>query len=175
MRRLYVSCSRGQIKIQQMAFMLVVLVIFFAMVGLVYLAISLANLKERAGALRDEEASKTVQKLSGVPELSFTSASDCSSCVDLDKALLLSERDSYNNFWNLDYLRIEKIYPESPDVECTRGSYPNCKWVTIIDKAAGDVAGTKTAFVSLVRWDPDLGGFRYEFGRIHAGGERIEE
>lgn len=39
MRRLNVNYSRGQMKIQQMAFVLVITMIFFAMVGVFYASI----------------------------------------------------------------------------------------------------------------------------------------
>jgi len=155
-----------------MAFMLVALIIFFAMIALVYFSISITSLQSKATELQDQEAKEIVRKLSGSAELAFTSSSDCSSCLDLDKALMLKGLQQYEDFWNLDYLMIEKVHPSPSDIECTKTNYPNCGKITIISKE-GNIA-TKTAFVSLVRWDSSVDGFKYELGRIHASGERIK-
>lgn len=166
----FASSSKAQMKIQQMAFMLVALMIFFALVGVVYFAISGSNLKQKAQDLEDKEAKEIVRKLSGSPELSFTSSTDCSSCIDIDKALFIKEIPIYKEFWNLDYLMIEKFSSSATERECTRANYPDCTTITIIEK--DDDIATQTAFVSLARWDEELssGSFRYEIGRIHASG-----
>ena len=161
-------------KIQQMAFMLVAVMIFFALVGLIYFAISLSSVQERAAELADREAKEIVRKLSGSPELAFTGSSDCSSCIDFDKALLLARAAEYQNFWNLDYLMIEKISPTVSSAECTLSNYPNCNKITIADRATGSLA-TKTAFVSIARWDPTTENFHYELGRIHASARTLGE
>jgi hypothetical protein len=165
--------KRGQIKIQQMAFMLVALVIFFAMVGLIYVGLSLNSLKKSAQGLQDVEAIEIAKKIASSPELAFTSLSmsDCSSCVDLEKALMLKEIINYKSFWNLNYLMIEKVYPNQTDVECTRYNFPDCSKITII---ANDTVASETAFVSLVRWDPDLQRYRYELGKVHTSAKKIE-
>ena len=166
------SSKRAQMKIQQMAFMLVAVMIFFALVGLIYFAISLSNVQQKAGELAEKEAKEIVRKLSGSPELAFTASSDCSSCIDLDKAILLTRQEEYKNFWNLDYLMIEKISPVMSSAECTISNYPDCGKITIIDKSGGSLA-TKTAFVSLARWDPTTNNFVYELGRIHASAREL--
>ncbi len=157
--------KKGQLKIQQMAFMLVALMIFFGMVALVYFAITTASLEKDIAELRDKEARELVKKLAGTPEFAFTSSTDCSSCVDLDKLLLLKENGAYSDLWNLDYLMVERVYPSINDDECTRATYPDCGKITVKENS-GDIS-TKTAFVTLARWDQDLNGFRYEIGRIH--------
>jgi hypothetical protein len=177
MHLLDVNCSRkGQMKIQQMAFMLVATVIFFSMVGLIYFSITLTNLRTQAEDLRKNEAREIVKSISRTPELSFTSTTTCSQCLDLDKALLLKDlahSGAYENFWDLDYLEVEIVYPHvSGQVECTRANYPNCNKLVIINKTE-NFGLASSAFVSLARWDPDMNDFRYEFGRIHASGENL--
>lgn len=160
-------------KIQQMAFMLVAVVIFFSIVGLIYFSITITNLRTQAENLRKNEAREIVKSISGTPELSFTSRSTCSQCLDLDKALLLKESSAYRNFWDLDYLEVEIIYPHiSGQVECNRANYPNCNKLVIINKNE-NFGLASSAFVALARWDRDMNDFRYEFGRIHASGENL--
>lgn len=172
MADLVAGSSRAQMKIQQMAFMLVALVVFFSLVALVYFSISLSNLQGDAQQLKEDEAKEIVRKLAGSPELAFTSSSDCDSCIDLDKALMLSEAQLYEDFWNLDYLMIEKVYPPDRDVECTRFNYPDCSTITIFRKTP-DIGVAPRAFVALARWDETTGKYKYEMGKIYASGDNI--
>lgn len=165
---LFAKSSKGQMKMQQTAFMLVALVIFFSMVGLIYFSISMANLRKNAAKLAEKEALETVKMLAGTPEFAFTSSSDCSNCVDLDKVLLLSEKmdSNYKNFWNFEQLEVEIVYPKpSSNAKCTKANYPTCKNIVLIEKGEKK---PKTAFVTLARWDSRLGTFKYELGKIHA-------
>ena len=176
-----VKYSKAQMKIQQMAFMLVAVMIFFAMVALVYFIISISSLQESAEQLREEEAQEIARQLSGTPELAFTAGSDCAVCIDFDKAFALSQlpADYGKKLWNLDFLMIEKIYPTPSEAQCTASNYPDCKNITIINLPPGrGLSGPKTAFVALVRWDDTMngyaGGYRYEFGIIHALPKNLE-
>ncbi len=165
--------KKAQMKIQQMAFMLVAVMIFFAMIALIYFSISLANLKAKAEQLREDEAIELVRQFAGTPEFAFTSSTDCVSCIDLDKVFYLKGTEFTEKFWNLNYLMIEKVYPDGFTntgiwTECSGVTYPNCNIIKLID---GSEYQTKTAFVSLAHWDTNLGntgGWRYELGRIHA-------
>lgn len=158
-------------KIQQMAFMLVAVMIFFSMVGMIYFSISLSNLKDKAIELQDKEARETVRKISGIPEFAFTSSGDCSACIDFDKLMQMKNSNVYQNLWSFDYLMVEKLNSDFPDVECTETNYPNCEKIILINKG-GDVA-TKTAFVSVAFWDDQLEWFRYDVGRVHASGRNL--
>jgi len=167
-----VGFSKAQMKIQQMAFMLVALVVFFSLIALIYFSISLSNVRSSAQQLQEDEAREIVRKLAGSPELAFTSSSDCDSCIDMDKALMLAESPAYEDFWNLDYLMIEKIYPSNIESECTRFNYPDCSKTTIFSKTQ-DIGSATQAFVTLARWDSDLGKYRYEMGKIYASGRNL--
>ena len=173
MKVCHASCSKkAQVKIQQMAFVLVALLIFFAIVALFYFSIASKGLKQSASSLREDEAKELIRKLSSSPEFSFT-ASTCANCIDLDKALLMKYRQSYQEFFNLDFLQIEKLYPESKKIECDKTNYPDCNTITIVDSK--EIGTPKTAFVSLCRWEQEKGGyFKCELGRIYASGKAID-
>ena len=177
MHRLIANSSKnGQMKIQQMAFMLIAIMIFFSMVALAYFSISLAHLKDTVQNLRDEQARELVKSIASVPELAFTSGTDCSSCIDLDKALLLKDQPEYQNFWDIDYLIIEIIKPGvSGIVECNKVNYPsgNCNRITIIDKE--NFGAAPCSFVSLVHWDKEVEPFRYEVGKVCASGKNLDD
>jgi hypothetical protein len=163
----------GQLKIQQMAFVLVALMIFFVFVFLIYFTFKTSSLEKDVISLKEEEARELVKKLSGSSEFAF-SVEDCSNCVDFDKVLILSERRNYEGFWGLDYLEIEKVYPKSEgEIECTRQTYPVCSSLKIIDSES-DRGSASSAFVSLCRWEEEKGGyFKCEIGRLLASGEGI--
>jgi len=170
----HVSYSKkAQLKIQQMAFVLVALVIFFALAALFYFSISFSDLQNQAQLLREESAKEIVRNMVATPEFS---SSLCSVCIDLDKVLMLKEKTSYKNFWNLDFLKIEKLYPitESKDgkEECTKLNYPNCKTITLIETE--DFGSPHSAFVALCRYEQSNGGYiKCELGIIYTSAKNI--
>ena len=161
----YARSSKGQMKMQQMAFMLVALMVFFGMVTLVFVSLTTSSISRKADDLKVRDAKESLRKIVGSPEVSFTSGGDCSSCVDFDKILLLKEFQSYRNFWNFDYLMVERIYPKFDDIECTKQNYPKCSRITVVPSEEDIV--TQTAFVAIVYWDKETESFKYELGRIH--------
>jgi hypothetical protein len=159
-------------KIQQMAFMLIAVTIFFAMIGLIYFSLTFAGIERDAEKLQEEETLLLIRKLSSSPELSFTSEGDCQTCVDFDKALAIFQNPIYAKLWNLDYLVIERLYPITTEVNCDLNNYPeNCNRIIIIDDKSGQ-RNAKEAFVTIARWDPNSDSFVYEFGRILASPRR---
>ncbi|MDO8509278.1 MAG: hypothetical protein Q7S27_06385 [Nanoarchaeota archaeon] len=163
--------KKAQIKIQQMAFVLVALVIFLAIVSLFYFSISLNNLKKDASSLQDLEAEELVRKLASTPEFSLTSK-DCAYCIDLDKVFLLKQRKAYQEFWNLDFLQIEKI-SSSNKMECQSNNYPQCNTITLIEN--DKIGSPSSAFVSLCYWSKEKGGYtKCEVGRVYASGKGLK-
>ena len=157
-------------KIQQMAFVLVAMMIFFAMISLVYLSIRTTGLKKEVVSLREDEARELVRKMSGTPEFSWKE--DCATCIDLDKVFALKERQAYKGFWNLDYLAVSLIYPEK-EGECTKTNYPDCRTITIINET-GEIGIPFGAFVSICRWVSEGGGYeKCELGKIFASGKGL--
>ena len=158
-------------KIQEMAFVLLAIMVFFALVLLIYFAIKTAGLKEDVGLQRQEAAKQLAMRLSGVPEFSWAG---CSGCVDADKIIELKGRKSYENLWGLDYLMVERVTPELSNVECTSGNYPQCGRITIISKTL-NIGTPVTAFVALCSFNADKGGYeKCELGRIYASGKAVE-
>jgi hypothetical protein len=161
--------KKAQLKIQQMAFVLVAMIVFFALVSLVYFSIRVNVLKKQVVNLEDEKAKQIVQRLSSIPELKWEN--DCSSCIDLDKAMILKNRTVYKDFFGLDYLAFEILYPSRTDRECTTGNYPDCKWITL--SKSGDFIDT-TSYASLCRFDQSTSSEKCELGLVHAAGKAIK-
>ncbi|MDP1695562.1 MAG: hypothetical protein Q8L29_01460 [archaeon] len=166
MKNLNVSSSRAQMKIQEMAFVLVAIMIFFGLVVLLYMSIRLPSLRQDVNILAQNEASELAKGLSSTPEFAFT-ITDCSHCIDMDKVIALKSMNTYKDFWKLDYLKIEKVYPVQTG-ECTGTNYPNCQSITIIDNE--EFGTPSSAFVALCRQAFENGEFypKCELGRIYA-------
>ena len=161
--------KKAQLKIQQMAFVLVAMMIFFSMVTLVYISFRIKSLETTALSSKEDIAKEIVKKIVSGAEFAFT-AEDCASCLDLDKALIVSERKSYKEFWNLDYLMIEKVYPAEKGM-CSKVNYPDCGSLMLINSTR--YGRTTSAFVSLCRWEDGGEYYKCELGRIIASGEGI--
>lgn len=137
-----------------MSFMLVIVVIFFALVGMILVGFFMNNTKKEAEILKEQNARLLSSRIANSPELSCGGAYEENrmNCIDLDKVLVLKESsDKYKNFWDVDKLEIRKIYSEGGvggEIECNRGNYPNCNIITLIKN---DESPDRHGFVALCR------------------------
>ncbi len=166
----------GQMKIQQMAFMLIAVMVFFALVGLIIAAVGFSGLKEKATALQEKNAMLLVSKLANSPEFSCRQSENC---IDLDKIISLKDNiDKYKkgnkNFWGVSGIEIIKIYPKNSEIECNSQNYPDCNKIILI-------SGQGTAsenFVSLCRKEFDSATYttydKCELGKILIKYEKIQ-
>jgi len=148
------ASKRGQMKIQQMAFMLIAVMVFFALVGLLIITVKFSGLKGQATDLAEKNAMLLVTKLANSPEFSCGDAFGGSrvSCIDADKSMALKENiEKYKDFWGVSKIEIIKIYPEGENNECTSENYPDCNKITLIQ---GQGISTEN-FVSLCRKEFD--------------------
>jgi len=142
----------GQLKIQQMAFMLIGVTLLFVLVGIFFLAINLYNVQKTATGLEEDNALLLVSKLANSPEFSCGNSfgSSRSNCIDFDKLIVLQGMSSkYQSFWGVTKIQIRKIYPEN-EIICTEENYPDCGIVNLLDKKINSTAFTSN-FVSLCR------------------------
>ena len=144
----------GQMKVQQTAFMLVALTIFFILVGLFALTFYFSGLRESKQLLDEKEAFLLVSNLANAPELSCGNAfgGTKSDCVDFDKAMVLKTRETiYSKFFGVSGIEIQKLYPDDDfEVECTNATYPECGNLVIFETAE-EIGIDKSAFVALCR------------------------
>ncbi|MBU0894367.1 MAG: hypothetical protein KKF48_04775 [Nanoarchaeota archaeon] len=155
----YGKTKKAQLKIQQMAFMLIAVTIFFALVGMFVLVFKFSELKESASLLEEKDAILLAEKLANSPEFSCGDSFGTHklNCIDADKIMILKSRISrYSNFWGSSNIEIRKIYPGiTGKVLCNSGNYPNCNIIRLIsDEITGVDAST---FVSLCRKELDTG------------------
>src|SRR3989344_607195 len=168
----HVKYSKGQFKIQQMVFIIVALIILFGIVSVFFVSIRFGGLKSNVEDLRKEAVLESVRKLAGNPEFAWIMSDDCASCVDMDKLLLLKNRDSYKGFYkDISLLKVSRVYPTYSASECTLQNYPDCNAITIIQ---GDNYEGYESFVSLCGYDSQINNYKCELGKIIMGFEGVE-
>ena len=146
-----VNNKKGQTKIQQTAFMIIAITLFFVLVGIFVLGFKFSGLKKSVDDKQKENARLLVSKIANSPEFSCGEAfqKPRTNCVDFDKVLILKENiNSYNGFWQVRDIKIIKI-EEDQEIECSRENYPNCNTINFIER--GVIGTYDSNFVSLCR------------------------
>jgi hypothetical protein len=142
---------RGQMKIQQMAFMLMAVTLFFVLVGIFVLVMRFSGLKDTAKQLEQENAMLLVSKLANSPEFSCESAFGAlSNCIDADKVIVLSEKEEYEKFFGVAKIEIRKVYPDNENIICTDENYQTCGVIKVLSRNVKTLASSSN-FVSLCR------------------------
>jgi len=154
---------KAQLKIQQMAFMLMAVTLFFVLVGIFILAFHLSSLKSSATEIEEKNALLLVTKIANSPEFSCGEAfgGEKVDCIDADKVMMLKQNiDSYERassnpeetFWGVGTnIEIRKIYPKTGVEEiCGLGNYPNCN---VIEIGSGEMPAEYSNFALLCRKD----------------------
>ncbi len=135
-----------------MSFVLVALLIFFALAVIFYLSLKSAGGKDQIQSQREEEVLESLRKLADSPELQWSDTHEqCKGCIDLDKAILLKEaaRNKQTQIlWNMNALSLEVIVPQLKG-ECDMGNYPRCKTLTLINASSTARVQYQGAFVAL--------------------------
>jgi hypothetical protein len=146
----------GQMKIQQMSFMLIAVFLFFALVGMMVLTVSMNKRYTEALLLEEKNAVLLASKIANSPEFSCGGAygTEKTDCIDLDKVMVLKDEDrikNYKDFWGVSDIEIKKIYPEPKIViECTKENYPACNLIKVTNSGSEEGVARQN-FVALCR------------------------
>ena len=100
----------GQMKIQQMAFMIMAVFLFFILVGLFFIGIQFKDVRGSAAQLQKEQAISSLRVIADMPELSYDSSETMT--VDEDKLAIMSGNfsSSYDVFWPVASIGVYKVY-----------------------------------------------------------------
>ncbi|MEK6871509.1 MAG: hypothetical protein AABX16_01255 [Nanoarchaeota archaeon] len=166
--------KKSQLKIQEMAFMLLAVFLFFALVGVFVLTIFYSNLQNEATRIAEERTASAVANIADTPELSC--AISKTNCVDADKLVALLNKKEYEKFWPFSSIKIityKGLGKKEKDlVSCTIANYPTCELFTIYDK---NILNERTSgsFVVLCRkeYQNEYVYDRCELAKIIAGTE----
>lgn len=147
--------KRGQMKIQQMSFMLIAVFLFFALVGMIVVTVKMNEIKNEASRLEGQNAKLLASKIANSPEFSCGEVygTEKTDCIDLDKAMVLKNNiNKYTNFWGVSNIEIRKVYPKwtsQQDRECTSSNYPDCNLIKLISNSESGMDYSN--FVALCR------------------------
>jgi len=153
----------GQFKIQQMAFMLMGVVLFFILVGVFWLALKSSSLKKSAAGFEQEQAIALALSLADSPELA---CSEGGQCIDFYKAMVLKNTRITEGLWPISSIDIRRVYPRTGNlgqpVECTVGNYPNCDIISIKNSNPKNGNAASSSFVKLCRLEKNYEGYVYQ-------------
>jgi len=138
--------KKAQFKIQEMAFILLAIVLFFVIVGLFFVAIYSRNLKNIATNAEEGQAILIAQVLAEYPEFSCGSL-----CLDADRLIVMNKRRKYTNFWPVETIEVRKITKEE-EKECTLENYPDCNYFKVHNSETENIRKVGS-FTSLCRKD----------------------
>lgn len=145
--------KKAQMKIQQTAFVLMAITLFFVLIGIFILVIRFSGLKESATELQEKNAMLLATKLANSPEFSCGEAfgNKKINCVDADKVMMLKENiNKYSGFWDVENIEIIKIYPKlENEIICTFENYPECNLISL--RSSENSGFSESNFVSLCR------------------------
>lgn len=145
--------KRAQLKIQQMAFMLMAITLFFVMIGMFILVFRFSKLKESATMIEEKNALLLVTKLANSPEFSCGESfgSNRINCVDSDKVIILKDNIAkYFEFWGVAEIQIRKVYPNNENTICTTANYQDCGIIKVFSKNVNSLPPISN-FISLCR------------------------
>ncbi len=143
--------KKAQMKIQQMAFMLIAVTIFFVLAGMFALVIIFSQIRAGAELVEDREAHALVSRLANSPEFSCVGQKE--NCVDFDKLMtfvVFEHNKAYSRFWGFSSIEIEKVYPAQEGI-CDDHNYPNCGKIIVLGSPDRDIGLSSESFVSLCR------------------------
>lgn len=144
---------KAQMKIQQTAFMLIALTIFFVLVGLFALNMKMSNLKQTVADQKELNAQILLGKIANSPEFACGESfgDQMTNCIDFDKAMIIkSKASNYSSFWGIANIELMRLSSSLEDL-CNAGNYPDCKNLRIL---SDDLIGNSlSTFISLCRRD----------------------
>ncbi len=107
--------KKAQMKIQEMAFVLIALFLLFSMAFIFYVKLKSSSLERTSYELKQSKALSILDKVVAMPELSCSkSLGKESLCIDEDKlkAMNTIELNGYKELWRgIKEIKIKKIYP----------------------------------------------------------------
>lgn len=138
-----------------MSFMIIAVFLFFALAGMIFITIKMAEITNEASRLESENAKLLASRIANSPEFSCGNAYDDerSDCIDMDKLIVFKDNiNKYTGFWGVKNIEVRLIYPKTlsnREVECTKSNYPDCNLLRLINNSATGMDHSN--FVALCR------------------------
>jgi hypothetical protein len=160
--------SSGQFKIQQMAFMILAVFIFFVLVGLFFMRIQFSDVNGGFAELQRQAALSSLSTIANMPELSYSSSEEFT--LDKDKLVIMASTFSsdYEEFWPVASVKVYKVFPKFEEV--VKCPAVNCNYYEIYTNNQKNVKEYST-FVSICKRVKDKTYYydRCELGKLSVG------
>ena len=104
--------AKGQLKIQEMAFVLLALALLGTMAFLFYARIQSQNIMGTAESLKEERALSLRDRIVSLPEIKCAEKI----CLDLDKVEMLKEYEVDHLFRGITEVKVLQIYPIEEEI-----------------------------------------------------------
>jgi len=162
------SKKSGQMKIMQMAFMIVAVFFFFVLVGLFFLSIQFKDVKSSAAQLQREQAISSLKVIADMPELNYDSRE--SFTLDEDKLVIMAGGfgEIYEEFWPVASVGAYKLWPVADKINQCPGL--GCNYYKLYDNDQDNVQ-TYSTYVSICKKVKESG-FVYDkcvIGKLEVG------
>lgn len=158
----------GQFKIQQMAFMILAVFLFFIIVGLFFMRIQFGDINKSFAELQREAALSSLSTISNMPELRYSSNEEFT--LDEDKLKIMSTNFSldYGELWPVASVKVHKVFPRfDKEIKCPA---LDCNYYEVYDSGQKDIQEEST-FVSICKRVKE-GTYTYdrcELGKLSVG------
>lgn len=108
--------KQGQMKIQEIAFVLIALMLLFSMIFIFYVRLQSADIEKKTAELRQKQALTLLDKVIAMPELRCSAGFGSEGlCIDKYKAEIMAKQEFRNSYEGLfkgvKEVRIKEIYP----------------------------------------------------------------
>ncbi|MCS7134523.1 MAG: hypothetical protein NZ889_01545 [Candidatus Pacearchaeota archaeon] len=127
--------KKAQIKIQEMAFVLIAIILLFGLVFVFFAKFELNKIRELAKQTREERAITLVRTIASMPEIRCSEETSEAACLDLEKVSAFNESSSlqrkYEKFWSNNYVTeivVEEIVPSRKIYHIYRGKKGNVSY-----------------------------------------------
>lgn len=166
--------KKGQMQIQQMAFMIIAVFFFFVLVGLFFLGIQFKDIRGDAAYLQKEQAISSLRVIADMPELNYGSSE--SMTIDEDKLKVMSRDfgENYDLFWPVASIEVYKIYPSFDEVKVCPGA--DCNYYELYNNNQSNIK-TYSTYVSICENVKEKGSVydKCEIGKLVVGVKIYEE
>jgi len=168
------SNTRAQMKIMQMAFMIVAVFLFFVLVGLFFIGIQFKDVASSAAQLQKDQAISSLSVIADMPELNYDSSDALT--LDEDKLRIMAGGfgDVYYEFWPVASVSVYKLWPIATELKECPGV--GCNYYKLFDNDQTNVK-TYSTYVSICKKIKESG-FVYdkcEVGKLEVGVKIYEE
>ena len=162
------SMVKAQMKIMQMAFMIVAVFFFFVLVGLFFIGIQFKDVAGSAEQLQRDQAISSLRVIADMPELNYDSSDAVT--LDEDKLKVMSGGfgSSYGEFWPVASVAAYKLWPVASELKECPGV--GCNYYKIYDNGQSNVR-TYSTYVSICKKVKEDGFIydRCEVGKLEVG------